>query len=576
MIYSKRFCISLILALFFSFTAVEAQTVSSAEKKSIIDAIENKPHWADSVFKKMSRKKRIAQLFIVPVYSNQTKEKQDSITALIQKYQAGGIITFQGGPVRNALLLNRIQKGLKVPALVTTDGEWGLAMRLDSTVSYPFQMTLGAIQNNELIYEMGKQMAAQFKRAGIQMNFAPVVDVNNNIKNPVINFRSFGENKYNVAEKGIAFMKGMQDGGLLATAKHFPGHGDTETDSHYDLPQLNFSKERLDSLEMYPFKQLIAAGIGGVMVAHMNIPSLDSTKNLPSTLSKPIVTTLLKDNIGFKGLVFTDAMGMKGVVKYHPKGEAAVMATIAGNDMLEMVENLPESIKAVRKAIRRGEISRKDINERCKKVLAAKYWLGLNNYQPVYLPNLTQDLNPESANVLNTQLAEAAATTLIKPTDSVVKNGEKVLILSIGTIESTIFQKTLSATFPSAATISVAKDANQKTIDNIRAQLKNFDKVIIGIHDNRPRPRSVLDFNSPVINLISDLAQSGKAYVAVMANAYTLAGIPAIEKSNALWVFYEESKYTEQAAAKVVLGQLTTTGKLPVTINSVFKSGQGL
>ncbi|POY35593.1 glycoside hydrolase family 3 [Solitalea longa] len=575
MTYTNKSCFSLILIAILSISFANAQTAVISEKKGVISVIESKPKWVDSVFKKMKRKERIAQLFIVPIYSNQSKEKQDSITQLIQKYQAGGIITFQGGPVRNALSLNNIQAGLKIPALVTTDGEWGLGMRLDSTVSYPFQMTLGAIQNNELIYEMGQQMAAQFKRAGIQMNFAPVVDVNNNIKNPVINFRSFGENKYNVARKGIAFMKGMQDGGLLATAKHFPGHGDTETDSHYDLPQLNFTRERLDTLEMYPFRQLIQSGIGGVMVAHMNIPSLDSTKNLPSTLSKPIVTAILKDSIGFKGLVFTDAMNMKGVVKYHPKGEAAVMAAMAGNDMLEMVENLPESIKAVQKAIRKNKISRKEINERCKKVLAAKYWLGLNHYQPVYIPNLTQDLNPDDAIVLNTKLAEAAATTLVKPTDSIVKVKDKVLILSLGTGENTLFQQGLSATIP-AACISVAKDADQKTVDNICSQLKNFDKVIIGIHDKRPRPRSVLDYNSSVFSLITALVQSGKAYISVMANAYTIAGLPGIEKSNGLWVFYEDSKYTEQAAAKVILHQLTTTGKLPVTINPTFKEGQGL
>ncbi|UKJ07459.1 glycoside hydrolase family 3 protein [Solitalea lacus] len=564
-----------ILTLISIAPSLQAQIATNSTKSDLVSSIQHPNAWVDSVFKKMKRKERIAQLFMVPVYSNHPKEKRDSVTALIKRYQAGGIITFQGGPVRNALLLNEIQKKLKVPALVATDGEWGLAMRLDSTVSYPFQMTLGAIQNNDLIYKVGQQMAAQFKRAGIQMNFAPVVDVNNNINNPVINFRSFGENKYNVAQKGIAIMKGMQDGGLLATAKHFPGHGDTDVDSHYDLPQLKFSRERLDSLEMYPFKQIINAGIGGVMVAHMNIPTLDNTPNLPSTLSRPIVSDLLQKDLQFKGLVFTDAMNMKGVVKYHPKGEAAVLAMTAGNDMLEMVENLPASIKAVRKAIRKKQISRKEVDARCKKILAAKYWIGLNNYQPVYLPNLTQDLNPEDATLLNTQLAEAAATTIIKPGDSVLKLSDKILIISIGTGETTLFQKTISASV-SAATLTIPKDADATKLESVRKQLNNYSKIIIGVHDFRARPRATLDYNSGVIDFISELIQTNKAYVCLMANAYTMASLKTLDKAKGLWVLYENSKYTEQAAAKVILGELSTSGKLPVTVNTTFKAGIGL
>lgn len=531
--------------------------------------------WVDSVFRKMSRKERLAQLFMVPVYSRDPQKKQDSVINLIHKYKAGGIITFQGGPVRNAILINRVQQGLDIPVLVATDGEWGLGMRLDSTVSYPFQMTMGAIQDNKLIYEVGQQMAAQFKRAGMQVNFAPVIDVNNNINNPVINFRSFGENKYNVATKGAAIVKGMQDGGLLTTAKHFPGHGDTDVDSHYDLPQLKFTRERLDSLEIYPFKQLIAEGISGVMVAHMNIPALDTSKNMPSTLSKPIVTDLLKNELGFKGLVFTDAMNMKGVVKYHPKGEAAVLAIKAGNDMLEMVENLPESIKAVRKAIRKREISRKDVNARCKKILAAKYWAGLNNYQPVYLENLNQDLNPASATDLNIRLAEAAATTLVAPPDTIIKMAEKVVVLSIGSADVTVFQKNISAN-NLVTLLNLPKDADAKKVDAIRKQLQTADKIIVGVHDLRERPRSVLDHNSAVINLVNELVLTNKAYINILANAYTMAGFKDLEKSRGLWVYYQDSPFTERAAAKVMQGQLTTTGKLPVTVNSTFLSAQGL
>ncbi|MGZ3821624.1 MAG: glycoside hydrolase family 3 protein, partial [Mucilaginibacter sp.] len=252
--------------------------------------LNKKNHWVDSVYKKLSRKQRIAQLFFIRANTDHGQAYEDSVGNVIKNQQVGGLVFFQGGPGRQLNLINKYQKLAKVPLLIAMDGEWGLGMRLDSTLSYPFQMTLGAIQDNSLIYKMGQFVAYDFKRLGMQINLAPDMDVNNNPENPVINYRSFGDNKYNVAAKGIAYMKGMQDAGLLTTAKHFPGHGDTNTDSHLELPLLPFSRQRLDSLEEYPFRQAIKAGISGVMIAHMDIPALDSTKNLPSTLSRPIIT----------------------------------------------------------------------------------------------------------------------------------------------------------------------------------------------------------------------------------------------------------------------------------------------
>jgi len=325
-----------------------------AQNTSYIQSINQQNHWVDSVFKKLSRKRKIEQLFFVRAHTNLGKAYEDSVAQVIKKEQLGGVVFFQGGPVRQAQLINRYQQLAHVPLIMAMDGEWGLGMRLDSTISYPYQMALGAIQDNGLIYKMGQYVAYDYKRLGMQMNFAPDMDVNNNPDNPVINYRSFGDNKYNVAQKGIAYMQGMQNGGILTTAKHFPGHGDTDVDSHFDLPQLNFSKSRLDSLEEYPFWEAIKAGISGVMVAHMNIPALDSTKNLPSTLSRPIITGALKDSLGFKGLVVSDAMEMKGVVKYFPDGEADVRAFIAGNDILELSENSARAVKKIRKAIRKG------------------------------------------------------------------------------------------------------------------------------------------------------------------------------------------------------------------------------
>src|SRR6202012_1589677 len=278
----------------------------------------------------------------------------------------GGLVFFQGGPVRTADLINRYQKLVKTPMLISMDGEWGVGMRLDSTTSFPYQMTLGAIQDNALIYKMGQQVAYDFKRIGMQMNFGPDMDINNNPDNPVINYRSFGDNKYNVAQKGIAYFTGMQSEGLLTTAKHFPGHGDTNVDSHFDLPLLPFTRKRLDTLEEYPFKQAINAGISGIMVAHMDIPALDDTKNLPSTLSPKIVTGILKDSLGFKGLVVSDAMEMKAVTKYFPDGEAELKAFLAGEDIIELSENSAVAISKICKAIRQGQISAEELDRRVR------------------------------------------------------------------------------------------------------------------------------------------------------------------------------------------------------------------
>src|ERR1700749_4109468 len=351
-----------------------AANAFAQQKAGYINSLKQQNHWVDSVYKKLSRKQRIAQLFFVRAHTNRGQAYEDSVGNVIKEQQIGGLVFFQGGAGRQLNLINKYQKLSKVPLLIAMDGEWGVGMRLDSTISYPYQMTLGAIQDNTLIYKMGQFIAYDFKRIGMQMNLAPDMDVNNNPDNPVINYRSFGDNKCNVAQKGIAYLKGMQDAGLLTTAKHYPGHGDTNVDSHLVLPLLPFTRQRLDTLEENPFKEAIKAGISGVMIARMDIPARDSTKNLPSTSPRKIVTGSLKDSLGFKGLVVSDAMEMKAVTKYFPDGDADVRAFLAGNDILELSENSDRAIKLIRKAIRKGLISPEEFQIKVKKVLAAKYW----------------------------------------------------------------------------------------------------------------------------------------------------------------------------------------------------------
>jgi beta-N-acetylhexosaminidase len=558
------------LIFFLNFIALSAL----AQKEDFIQSLNHQNHWVDSVFNKMNRRKKIAQLFFVRAHTDKGKAYEDSVASIIKNEQVGGLVFFQGGPVRQANLINRYQKLVSVPLIIAMDGEWGVGMRLDSTISYPYQMTLGAIQNNQLLYKMGQQVAYDFKRLGMQMNFGPDMDINNNPNNPVINYRSFGDNKYNVAEKGIAYLKGMQDEGLLTTAKHFPGHGDTNVDSHLDLPVLPFSRKRLDSLEEYPFREAIKAGISGVMIAHMNIPALDSTKRLPSTLSRPIVTGDLKDSLHFKGLVVSDAMEMKAVTKYFPNGEADVKAFLAGNDILELSENSELAIKLIRKVVRRDEISTAEFEARVKKVLAAKYWAGLNHYHDVSTKNLTEELNRVSEKELIQQLSDNAVT-LVKGNAAELQLHPllKTAIVSIGVSQPTVFQNELGKWYTNSTFFQVAKNASEAELKELLQTLSQYQQVYVSINDTRTRPASKLDYTNDVKLFIGNLAQHHNTVISVFANAYTIAGLPDIDKCGALLVCYQMTDDLQRSAVKVITMQLKPSGRLPITINSEFTTG---
>jgi beta-N-acetylhexosaminidase len=549
--------------------------VVNAQQPSYLQLLENEPKWVDSVFNKLNKKQKIAQMFFVAAYTNKTKAFSDSIAKVIKKEKVGGLVFFQGGPERQAILTNQYQKLARVPLLIANDGEWGLGMRLDSTISYPYQMALGAVQDKQLIYKMGLEVAKDYKRLGMHMNLAPVVDVNNNAKNPVINYRSFGENKYNVAERGAAYLKGMQDGGLLVSIKHFPGHGDTDVDSHYDLPQLNFTKARLDSLEMYPFKELIKQGAAGVMIAHMNIPSLDPTPQIPSTLSKPIVTGILKDDIGFKGIIISDAMGMKGVVKYFKDGEADVMGVIAGNDILELSENSKRAVKMVRQAIKDQRISMDRIDYSVKKILTAKYWAGLNKKQKINETNVAEEVNRTESKVLLQQLADASMT-LLKGRDnlSALTPNKRTVIINVGTNQATTFQQEIVSTYKNAISFNLDKTATANAIAKVMAEIKPEDQVVIAIVDTRTRPGNNIPLTNELKNFISAMAKNNAAF-ALFANPYNLASFSGIEQAKVLLVAYQKEDFMQKAAASVFTHQLIPTGKLPITANQYFKYGVG-
>ncbi|HEY4197750.1 MAG TPA: glycoside hydrolase family 3 N-terminal domain-containing protein [Mucilaginibacter sp.] len=551
--------------------------VSAQQKPGYIASLNRQNHWVDSVYRKLSKKQRVAQLLFVREHTNMGQTYEDSVGNVIKDEQIGGLVFFQGGPGRQLNLINKYQKLAKVPLLIAMDGEWGVGMRLDSTISYPYQMTLGAIQDNSLIYKMGQFVAYDFKRIGMQINLAPDMDVNNNPNNPVINYRSFGDNKYNVAAKGIAYMKGMQDAGLLTTAKHFPGHGDTNVDSHLDLPLLPFTRERLDTLEEYPFRQAIKAGISGVMIAHMDIPALDSTKNLPSTLSKPIVTGVLRDSLKFKGLIVSDAMEMKAVVKYFPDGEADLQAFLAGNDIIELSENSDRAIQIIRKAVRKDQITKHEFEARVKKVLAAKYWAGLNHYKAASPEHLSEDLNRESAKALVQQLCDNAVT-LVKGDASTVQLNPiaKTAIVSIGVSQQTVFQRELSQWYLNSDLFIVGKGTPADDLLELLTKLRQYDQVFVSINDIRTRPASKLDYSNGVKLFIEEVAAHPHSVVCVFANPYTIAGLPGLEKSGALIAGYQMSDEMQRSAVKVINRLISPKGKLPVNINVFFPYGTGV
>jgi beta-N-acetylhexosaminidase len=516
---------------------------------------------------------------MVPAYSNKDQVHIDSISNLVKEHKIGGIIFFQGGPVRQAHMINRYQRESKVPLMFSIDGEWGLAMRLDSTLRYPYQMALGAIQENELIEEMGAEIARQSRRAGIHINFAPVVDINNNANNPVIGFRSFGENKVNVAQKGLAYMRGMQKEKVLASAKHFPGHGDTNVDSHYGLPVIPFSMNRLEELELYPFRTLMMEGLGSVMVAHMHIPALDDTPNLASTLSPPIVTGLLKEDMGYKGLVFTDALNMQGVAKYYEPGVVDVKALLAGNDMLLNSMNTKATIREVKKALENGEITQEEIDKRVMKVLRAKAWLDLPNWQYVETEHLIEDLNSPYARHLSRKLAAKSLTVLrneanIMPISHL--KDKKIASISMGTDLITPFQKGLER-YGNITHFTFPKDASLSDLNHLMEDIASFDLVIIGVHNLALRAGAGNFGISPEMDLaVKTIIQDKETIVSVFGNVYSLEKFSELPKAQGLLATYQETEDTQDLASQLIFGGIGANGRLPVNASSVFRMGDGI
>ena len=556
------------LLLLFMVATGYAQNRGSAEQQN----------WVNARYAAMSTEERIAQLIMVRAQISYGEAHLKEVRQLIEQYKIGGIILFAGEATQQLERVNEFQAASPdVPLFVAMDAENGVGFRLKTeAISYPEALTLGAIQNNALLYDMGVQVASQLRRLGVHVNFAPVLDINNNAANPVINTRSYGEDRYNVTSKSMMYLKGMQDSGVIACAKHFPGHGDTNVDSHLDLPVIPHDRNRLDSLELYPYATLIRGGLlQAVMVAHLHVPVLDNRPNRPTSLSRNSIHNLLIDSLGFDGLVMTDAMEMKGVSKHFDPGLADAEALAAGNDILLIPGEVPKAIAAVQQYLKSGKITAADLEKKVKKVLAAKYRLGLHEEQPLQVEGLQQDLKPAQALALREKLYREALT-LVRNAGQLVPLSEagpqNVASLAFGAATPNVFQKKLEHyramehfQLPLAPT-----EAQQQAVFQ---QLAGRDAVVVSLHGLNKSPKQNFGLTEAQLRFLGKLNRSTRVVLVVFGYPYSLRNFDDYQN---VVMAYEDNELTQDLAAQAIFGALPFRGRLPVTASKKSKYNAGL
>lgn len=559
--------------LFFLFASISLTVVSQTQNPLLSEDAYEQEKWVDSVYKAMPIKEKIGQLFMVQVFSNKkSKKDKNKILNLINQHKIGGIIYSKGDPVSQANLNNELQSISKIPLLIGMDAEWGLSMRLKNTFSFPWNMTLGAIEDDKLIEQTGKQLGEHCKRIGVHFNFAPVVDINTNPKNPIIGNRSFGEDKFNVTRKSLAFMKGMQGAGVLANAKHFPGHGDTDQDSHKTLPTVNFDEYRIDDVELYPYKKLIDQGLSSVMVAHLNIPSLEPREGFPSSISENIVTNILKLNLGFKGLIFTDALDMKGASNFSAPGDIDLQAFLAGNDVLLISEDVPTAVNKIKEAYDKGKISEKRLAHSVKKILMAKYKVGLHNYEPIKTENLVKDLNRVEDKILYEQLLENAITVLKNKNDLLpIRHIETktMAYVKLGDDNGDSFYNELKK----YGKVDIVEGDD---IKDVLHKLKAYNTVIIGFHRSNASPWKAHKFSDKELSWVKQIARKHRTILDIFVKPYALLDVEKIDNIESIVVSYQNSEIAQQKSAQLIFGAIAAKGKLPVSIGDDFPPGTGV
>ena len=520
--------------------------------------------YADSVYAKLNMDERIGQLYIVALYTNKDQNYISGVRKLVEQERIGGIILMQDDAEQEIALVNEFQKKSRVPMLFGMDAEWGLYQRIKTAHKFPWAMTLGAIQDNNLVYEMASKIAEDVKKMGIYWNFAPVVDVNTNPKNPIIGNRSFGSDVQNVIAKSLAYAQGLQDNGVLAAIKHFPGHGDTDVDSHLDLPVVKHSLERLNKIELAPFKALMDKKIGGTMIAHLYVPQLEKGKNIPASISYDIVTNLLKNKFRYEGLVITDALNMNAVAKKYPAGELDLRAFKAGNDVLLFSQDVPTGKKLIKEAIQKGEVSEKRLEESVKKILKTKYLLGLQNLRPLSSEGINSALNNDSHAKISEKLY-ANALTLLKDEKQLFPLREKeVYYLPLEEASHEAFLQELSKEIK-------VKKISSKEIQSIPENAV----VIIGLHKDNSTAYKPYKVSWESKRLINQVKSRNKVILNVFGSPYALQDVDISGISSVL-VSYENNPLSMKVTAEAYLGKQKINGRLPVVVNEQIKYGMGI
>ncbi|MUP45679.1 beta-N-acetylglucosaminidase [Gramella sp. BOM4] len=526
--------------------------------------------WVDSIYDSMNLEEKVGQLFMASIWS-QNDDEADTIRKLIKEHHIGGLIFSKGGPLKQAKLTNEFQEMSRIPLLVGMDAEWGLAMRLDSTFALPWNMTLGAIEDEQLIERAGAAISRHARRLGVHFNFAPVVDINTNPLNPIIGNRSFGEDKDNVSQKALAFMRGMHREGVLSSAKHFPGHGDTDTDSHKALPTIQFSADRIDEVELFPYKELIPQGLSSIMVAHLDVPELEPTKGLPASLSENITTNILKKNMGFNGLIFTDALGMKGVSKNKKTGEVDLDAFLAGNDILLMSENVAKGAQSLVDAYNSGIISEERLALSVKKILNAKYKVGLNEFAPINTSYLHEELNTSRDQALLEDLFENAVT-LLKNNKAVVPikklDKQKIAYVNFGNDDGSPFLKQLRK-------YTQVDWVKAESLKELLKKLEEYTTVVVGFHKPDNSPWAAYKFTRNETVWLHEIARQNKTILSLFSRPYALMDIPSYANLEGIVVGYQNHPVAQQKVAQVLFGGLPAKGRLPVSIFHEFPEGTG-
>lgn len=562
---------------FFLFFGIISGIQSTAQHSSSLPANQ----WVDSVFNTLSQDQKIAQLIIVRLSTGNAAKTEvvfhdKEVEEAIRKYNIGGICLFQGGPITQVNFINHFQSIAQTPVLISIDGENGVGMRMDSVAFLPRQMMMGAVTDASLIYQYGRMVAEQCKRAGIQVNYAPVVDINNNPDNPVINDRSFGEDRYKVSAFGVNYMRGLQDGGVMACAKHFPGHGDVAVDSHLDLPVVNKTREQLDSLELYPFREMIKAGVNSVMVAHLSVPAIDNTANRPTSISYNNVTGLLRNELNFKGLTFTDALEMKGLTKFFPDGEASAQSLIAGNDMLCLPGDIPGAIEKIKAAIDDKKLNWDDIDAHVKKVLQAKYQYGLANWAPVDPYHLTEDLN-EKIPATKKMIAENALTLLRNDQPTVyplnLNSKKRIAYIGVGITQDNAFAKRMRDDYKATVFYFDYKMDSVQSASLLQFIKNRFDIVVVGLHNYTRFPANNFGISAVAQSLILQLQQQFTTITLAFGNPYAIKNFC---DARTLIACYEDDETVQNTAADLLNGRFIAKGRLPVTVCPSLKYGTGI